>query len=532
MDPPPRHASGFDPPTDLEALDRAELIDRLRALERRTRLTDQALARMNEGLIVTDATRYDNPIIYTNPGFSRLTGYSADEVLGHNCRFLQGERTSPVARAELRAAVRAGRDTTVDLVNYRKDGTPFWNRISIAPVHDDEGRLVNFVGLQTDVSAQREAEQALAASRASFHSIVERSDLGVLVLDTEQRVRYANPAAARLLGREAVEMLDRPLDLPREAGRIVELARRDLAGNERILELSATATEWNERAAHLLTLRDVTEARRARHETELQQQQLIQADKMVSLGILVAGVAHEVNNPNSSIMLNIPLLREAWVSALEILDRHHAAHGDFQLGPLRYSQMRGHVLALHDEMLAGSERIKQIVSDLKDYARLNPRETFADVEINEVVRSAVTLLRNMIERHTTRFTVRCGEDLPTLRGNAQRIEQVIINLMQNACQALTAPTQALEIETAYDAVADRVLVIVRDEGAGIAPEHMAHLTDPFFTTKRTSGGTGLGLSVSSKIVKAHGGTMEFESQPGRGTTVALRLPTRTEDTGP
>jgi signal transduction histidine kinase len=117
-----------------------------------------------------------------------------------------------------------------------------------------------------------------------------------------------------------------------------------------------------------------------------------------------------------------------------------------------------------------------------------------------------------------------GQGLPGVRGNAQRIEQVIVNLVLNACQALPDPSRAIRASTRFDPDRSAVLFAVEDEGIGIPPENLPRLTDPFFTTKRDSGGTGLGLSVSASIVKEHGGTLEFRSEPGQGATVTLALP--------
>jgi polar amino acid transport system substrate-binding protein len=119
--------------------------------------------------------------------------------------------------------------------------------------------------------------------------------------------------------------------------------------------------------------------------------------------------------------------------------------------------------------------------------------------------------------------------LPTIRGNAQRIEQVVINLILNACQAFDDPEKGIALATRYDHDKGLVICTCRDEGEGIAPEHLPRLTDPFFTTKREQGGTGLGLSVSATIVQQHGGTLEFNSSPGQGTTATLSLPVDRKD---
>jgi C4-dicarboxylate-specific signal transduction histidine kinase len=165
-----------------------------------------------------------------------------------------------------------------------------------------------------------------------------------------------------------------------------------------------------------------------------------------------------------------------------------------------------------------------IVESLKGFARAEASELSQLVDVNEVVRSALVLVNNQIRKSTRRFSVAHADGLPAVRGNSQLLEQVVINLVQNACEALTDRRQALAISTAHDPGARDVVVTIHDEGVGIPPEKLPHIMDPFYTTKRASGGTGLGLSVSATIVKDHGGTLSFASAPGTGTTVTLRLP--------
>jgi polar amino acid transport system substrate-binding protein len=269
---------------------------------------------------------------------------------------------------------------------------------------------------------------------------------------------------------------------------------------------------------------EVVERKRALDELKLHQDKLIQADKMASLGILVAGVAHEINNPNGLILLNMPILREVYQDAEEVLEERYLSKGDFTLGGLPYSRMRDEVPHLLEEMQEGANRIKRIVEELKDFARLDTSAAVEPVDVNAVVRAAVRLVDSSIRSSTTRFAAHYAASLPTISGNAQRIEQVVINLIVNACQSLPDTEHGILLITRHDQPAGTVVLTVTDEGSGIAPEHIAHLTDPFFTTKRECGGTGLGLSVSATIVKEHNGVLEFASTPGVGTTVTLTLP--------
>ena len=271
--------------------------------------------------------------------------------------------------------------------------------------------------------------------------------------------------------------------------------------------------------------REVAERKRSEEELREHQQQLVQAHKMAALGVLVSGVAHEINNPNGYILLNMPILKAALLDACEALDARREELGpSFSLAGLPYDRMREELPCMLDEMLAGGRRIKHIVDDLKSFARREDAPALEPVDLNAVAAAAVRLVDNSIRKATRHFTVELAQGLPRVRGNSQRIEQVIVNLLVNACQALPDPERAVRLATRHDAARGEVILEVTDEGVGIPAENLSRLTDPFFTTKRDTGGTGLGLSVSARIVKEHGGTLQFRSTVGAGTTASLALP--------
>jgi polar amino acid transport system substrate-binding protein len=269
---------------------------------------------------------------------------------------------------------------------------------------------------------------------------------------------------------------------------------------------------------------EVAERNKALEELRRHQDKLIQADKMASLGTLVSGVAHEINNPNGLMLLDIPILKRVHDDAGEILENFYREHGDFMLGGVPYSEMRAEIPRILDEMQDSSKRIKRIVNDLKDFARRDDAGKKELIDINDTVQTALRLVDPTIRSSTRHFTVNYAEALPEILGNGQRIEQVIVNLVLNACQALPDMGRGVSLSTSFDKREQSVVIQVTDEGIGIAEEHLQYLLDPFFTTKRDSGGTGLGLSVSAGIVKEHGGTLRFESAPDKGTTVTLSLP--------
>ena len=269
---------------------------------------------------------------------------------------------------------------------------------------------------------------------------------------------------------------------------------------------------------------EVVERNKALEELRRHQDKLIQADKMASLGILVSGVAHEINNPNGLLLLDIPVLKRVHDDAEEILEAYYGEHGDFTLGGVPYSEMRDEIPRILEEMQDGAQRIKRIVNDLKDFARRDDAGEKELIDLDAVAKTALRLVDPTIRSATNRFEAVYAGSLPRVLGNGQRIEQVIVNLVLNACQALPDQDRGVSLATSFDKKRNMVLIQVRDQGVGIAEEHLPHLMDPFFTTKRDTGGTGLGLSVSAGIVKEHGGTLLFESVPGTGTTVTLALP--------
>lgn len=275
--------------------------------------------------------------------------------------------------------------------------------------------------------------------------------------------------------------------------------------------------------------REIAERTHAEEELLLNQQQLVQADKMAALGVLVSGVAHEINNPTGLILLEVPTLKRAHADISKVLESYYRDNGDFTCGGLPYSRMREEIPRSLEKLLDSGKRIKRIVDDLKDFARQGGSACDEIIDLNSVAQAAVRLVEPTIRKATRCFSVDYVEHLPKIRCNAQRIEQVLVNLILNACQALPDCDRCIQLTTGHDPYQRTATFRLRDEGSGITPEHLARLTDPFFTTKREMGGTGLGLSVSAGIVKEHGGTLEFDSIPGRETTVTLTLPIHIEE---
>jgi PAS domain S-box-containing protein len=271
-------------------------------------------------------------------------------------------------------------------------------------------------------------------------------------------------------------------------------------------------------------INDITQLKKAEAAEAIRQQQLIQADKMASLGTLVSGIAHEMNNPNNFILLNARLFQRIWTDILPVLDEYHRNNGDYSIAGMPYSSSRGKLIQSLDNILQGSERIQNITRSLTEYARKDGGQLNDPVEINRVVSMAIAITDTLINQSTTNFRVDYTPNMPVIRGNAQQLEQVIINLITNACQSLADKTDEIRIKTYYSGESNEVGVIVKDSGSGIRESDLKYIMDPFFTTKRDRGGTGLGLSVSYNIVKSHGGSLVLTSERNRGTKAKVALP--------
>jgi signal transduction histidine kinase len=252
------------------------------------------------------------------------------------------------------------------------------------------------------------------------------------------------------------------------------------------------------------------------------EQQLQQADKLASLGQLVSGIGHEINNPNQFIKGNIKIIQQAFEDILPILDDYAKEHPDLKIARLKYDFFREHILTLVKDMSHGSERIKGIVEGLRRFARRDEGQLIDNVDLNTIIDESARLVHNQIHKHAD-IELNLAPNIPTFTGNSQKIEQVIINLLINAGQAMYEGRKGLiEVTTRLERMI--AVVEVKDNGIGMSDSTLKHIFDPFFTTKRAKGGTGLGLSIAYRIIDEHNGTISVSSKPGEGTTFTIRIP--------
>lgn len=391
-----------------------------------------------------------------------------------------------------------------------------------------------------------ERTRDLRESENRLRAILEAAVDPIITINQSGIIESANPAASDLFGYTKEELVGQNVNiltgephrerhdeyisnyLKTGEKRIIGFGREEIAihknGQSIPVDLTVSEVNLGDRLIFMGILRDLRERRRLQELERDRQRQMIQSDKMASLGVLVSGMAHEINNPNHLIRLAVGQLENTWKSLVPVTKHYYEEHGDYLIGGFPYLEAGGEISKTLNAIRGGSERIAKLVKELKDYARELPEKMNQAVDVNDVVRSANILLQNAIQKATHHFSMQLSEDLPDIQGAFQRLEQVMVSLIMNACQALTDPEQRIEVSTFCDSREGWVIVEIKDEGEGIPPEIMDRLLDPFFTTKSKIGGSGLGLSISSGIVRDHGGELKFSSQPDGGTTVTIKLP--------
>ena len=270
---------------------------------------------------------------------------------------------------------------------------------------------------------------------------------------------------------------------------------------------------------------DVTEDKRIRQEGELRLQQMIQTHKLTALGEVVAGVAHEINNPVSFIAYNVPILEEIWNTVEAILSRSSAHHPDWEKRGLSYEEVCTNMQEIIQAFKIGANRISRVITSLKEFSRSDESAQKKLISVPDVIAGALVIVGAQVRRTVSRINQEIADKVPPLPGHFQKIEQVIANLLINAHQAIPPGQKGLiTIRCRYIERLKAVVVDIEDNGKGIERKNMDHIFDPFFTTRRELDGTGLGLSISYGLIKEHHGLISVLSRPGKGSRFSIYLP--------
>jgi PAS domain S-box-containing protein len=399
--------------------------------------------------------------------------------------------------------------------------------------------------LQLEMVERARAEIELRISEDHFRSISDSANEAIVTVDAAGRIVSWNTGARDIFGFTSEEIYGKQLHVlippegrksepmlfadwakdgvSKDAGRTVECMGINKRGSVFPVEISRS--RWTTESGDFETgiIRNISEKRHLEEKARNQELQLIQTNKMSTLGTLVSGVAHEINNPNQYILLNAKILERGWQDAFRYLDQIDGKTGELSIGGLGYTEARHTMPSLALAIQDGARKIEAIVNGLKDYSRTRSHASGDKFDLNEALRRTVSLLRHLIAKETTHFTVHYSADPLCTFGDSAQVEQVISNLVTNALESLRDEQGSVAIDTGVDQQQQVVWLSVKDTGQGIPPELLGRICDPFFTTKLDQGGTGLGLAISSKLVEAHQGRLTFSSEPGSGTCAVLYL---------
>src|SRR5213076_58676 len=395
----------------------------------------------------------------------------------------------------------------------RKDGTRLHTLQNITAVHDARGRIVQIRGLMLDVTEQKSFQAQLQRERDFTQKILNTTQSMILVLDTAGLISYANRRCyeagyqeSELIGHRLVDWVETSHRADFEAalettahGHQVEnlelrAKRSDGSMGHFSISLSPMRDEQDAVNSVVVVMTDITDA-------ALLQAKLAHSEKMATIGRLVSGVAHEVNNPLAAILGFTDLL-------LENPQVPDTAKEDLQI------------------ILQETQRTKDIVQDLLSFARQRAvkRES---VQVSAILRQTTKLRSYDLQSHGVEVVEEYDESLPTVMGDAQQLQQVFLNILNNAYDAIEESGRRGKIFLRTQSAGQFIEISLADNGTGITD--VERIFDPFYTTKQTGKGTGLGLSICYGIVRAHGGEIQcWNNEGGAGSTFVVRIPVATE----
>lgn len=485
---------------------------------------------------------------YSNPNVEEILGFPPSEIIGKSPVDLMTPADLEKTRDAYEKII-VSKEPFYDFVSSKthKDGHEVIFESKGIPIFDDAGIFTGYRGISRDITKRIAFETGRQQTRKMLQLVMDNIPQSIFWKDRNSvylgcNKNFAVDAGiadpAEIVGKTDYDLAwkkeeadlfvahdKQVMDTDKPEFRVVE-PQLQADGKQAILETNKIPIHNldGEVVGILGTFEDITERKQLEEEAKLRERQLIRADKMISLGILVSGVAHEINNPNQFIISHLAPLTKAWEGAIPVLDNYLEEQGDFRIGGMNYSALKKKLPSILTNIAEGAKRIQNIVDELREYVREYPNERVETIHFNSVVQSALTLVNNLIKKSTLHFSVTYGDNLPEITGNFQRLEQVVINLVQNACQALSDKKESICVATSYDQKNRTINLEVQDEGVGIPAKQLPRITDPFYTTKRDSGGLGLGLSISSSIVIEHGGHLKYEPHQQKGTTATLSLP--------
>ncbi|MGH7445070.1 MAG: PAS domain S-box protein, partial [Longimicrobiales bacterium] len=418
------------------------------------------------------------------------------------------------------AAAEAGRDHDFEYRAIAADGSIHWLHDRVGVIRDEDGRPQLLRGVMIDVTQRRGTEEALrrseaelAAAEAHYRRLVENAPYAIYALDRDGRFTELNQTAAVLLGRSPAELIGHsitevvvPEDLPKAAESLRKKLSGELETSDIVLRLLSRTGETRQLHIRATVIREggvITGthgiARDITDDME-REQHLRRAERLASLGTLIGGVAHELNNPLHAIR----------------------SFAELMLQDARRPDDREGLTVIHREAL----RASRVVADFRLIARETQDAASAarrPVDVNDIVRHVITLRRYALDTSNIVLRVDLARDLPLVLADRAQLEQVLLNLVINAEQAMRPqPVKRLVLRTRSSSEGASIHVV--DSGTGIPRSHLDRIFDPFFTTKAPGEGTGLGLALVHSIITEHDGQIHVDSEPDQGTAFRIDLP--------
>ncbi|MBW2170017.1 MAG: PAS domain S-box protein [Deltaproteobacteria bacterium] len=463
-------------------------------------------------------------IIEFNKGAEKLFGWTKEEVLNKEkaeITLLPEDRKRGIQKEMAKRLATEG-VCELEMDRVRKNGEHFPALSTITAIKDPSGKTTGFVEIVRDITRRKALEKELRETKEFLENIMESSVDGIVTTDLKGKITYLNRAIEEMLGYMKEDLLGehisrlyvRGIQEARDIMALLQAGER--AGNyemevrrkeDEILAILTSLFLVRDEDGQVVgtagIFKDVTEKKRLEAKLKAAQAHLVEASKMRALGELVAGVAHELNNPLMAsqtilhVILNNPLKDCPNLERLELVRKCN-------------------------------DRIEKIVDHLREFSRQTKPE-FRKLDINRPIENALMITGQQLLSHNISVVKRLSEDLPEVLGDSNQLEQVFLNLISNARDAMdvaTCPTKELTICSYIneDEEIPMVAVSIKDSGVGIPEKNLDKVFEPFFSTKPVGKGTGLGLSLCFGIVEAHGGRLEIKSQHFKGTEVKVVLP--------
>ncbi|MHA1383821.1 MAG: PAS domain S-box protein [Candidatus Helarchaeota archaeon] len=516
----------------------------------------------NEAALYESELKYQDlynkaPIAYFSVGIDgkiKRANKAAQDFIGYNLTELQKmnifdlySKESRIKAQQLFEKFKQGVSWEAEEMSYiNKNGEKIYGLLSVNPVKNEKGEIIESRSVVVNITEQKKAENALKKSEEKYQLITENANDMIAVLSKDFKFEYINERAYnRILGYQYSDLLGKsPLEFifPEDQKKVLSIYKKSFEEGFGEAEFRFRKKDgkyvWIEVRGRtfidsdgvtkaLIISRDISERKEMEQtkerylrdlekEVKIRTNELLQSEKLASIGLLASGVAHEINNPITGI-----------INYAKIIKEKLAEYEEINLNSRPFSFLNG--------IIKEGERIAKIVNDLLLYARKD-QGTYVYDDITKIIKSAIDLLLLKFKYYQIEFDLHFQNQLPKIPIRPQNIQQVILNILQNSIDALNEKfgerskigLKKIEIKISDEEINDKkfVKILVKDNGTGIKPENLKKIFDPFFTTKKYSKeyGTGLGLSISYRIIRDHGGKIEFRSKQGEWTVVEILLP--------